>query len=316
MDQSKVIAGTSSYEEKDSWNLRNGDFTDRQYYKISIVPEYIYSLSQNEVITYKAGLAWDDTNRDKQRFSPIAEISWTRTENEKNSENIYLSYSESTQVLGYGAIGGPTDSGTFQSTRDLRRSVSKNLELGYKLNRDEWKLNGAIFHRWDNDLVDWTFDSTFREQFKDYRKARPVDIKTFGLEIIASRRWDKVEAIGSYASLHKNEDYADPSVLGSFYALNFPEHRATLGLIWDPTDALQIRVDNEWREQRQNVMRTFKNSANHSVFSHFAASYYPKRFEDLELFVAFEKPWEKDFQEIPGIAAKGDQFSFGATYSW
>jgi hypothetical protein len=316
MDQSKVIAGTSSYEEKDSWNLRNGDFTDRQYYKISIVPEYIYSLSQNEVITYKAGLAWDDTNRDKQRFSPIAEISWTRTENEKNSENIYLSYSESTQVLGYGAIGGPTDSGTFQSTRDLRRSVSKNLELGYKLNRDEWKLNGAIFHRWDNDLVDWTFDSTFREQFKDYRKARPVDIKTFGLEIIASRRWDKVEAIGSYAYLHKNEDYADPSVLGSFYALNFPEHRATLGLIWDPTDALQIRVDNEWREQRQNVMRTFKNSANHSVFSHFAASYYPKRFEDLELFVAFEKPWEKDFQEIPGIAAKGDQFSFGATYSW
>ena len=39
-------------------------------------------------------------------------------------------------------------------------------------------------------------------------------------------------------------------------------------------------------------------------------------YEEMEIFVAFEKPWEKDFQEIPGIAPRGDQFSFGATYSW
>ena len=195
--------------EEPEWNLRNGYFTDRQYYKISIVPEYKHSLNQNEVITYKAGVAWDDTNRDKQRFSPIAEISWTRTENEKNSENIYLSYSESTQVLGYGAIGGPTNSGTFRSTRDLRRSVSKNLEFGYKINKDKWKLNTSIFHRRDNDLVDWTYDSNWTK----YRKANHVDIKTFGVEIIASRQWDNFEAICSYAYLEKSEDYADPSVL-------------------------------------------------------------------------------------------------------
>lgn len=309
MDQSKV---DDNYTEKPKLNLRNGDFTDRQYYKISIVPEYRYSLSQNEVMTYKAGVAWDDTNRDKQRFSPIAEISWTRTENEKNSENIYLSYSESTQVLGYGAIGGATDSGTFRSTRDLRRSVSKNLELGYKLARDAWKLNTAIFQRWNDDLVDWTFDSNWTK----YRKANHVDIKTFGVEIIASRQWDNFEAICSYAYLEKSEDYTDPSVLGSFYALNYPEHRITIGAIWNPIDSIELRMDNEWREQRDNLVRREKGSPDRASFSHLAASYYPQRFQDLELFVAFEKPWEKDFQEIPGIAAKGDQFSFGATYSW
>jgi len=309
MDQSKVVG---NYTEEPGWNLRNGYFTDRKYYKISLVPEYRHSLDQNEEITYKAGFSWDDTNRDKQRFSPIAEISWTKIENQNDLKNIYLSYSESTQVLGYGAIGGPTNSGTFRSTRDLRRSVSKNLEIGYKVSRDEWKLNTAIFHRWDDDLIDWTFDSNWTK----YRKANHVDIKTIGFEVIASRQWNNFEAICSYAYLKKNEDYADPSILGSFYALNYPEHRITLGAIWNPIDSIELRIDNEWREQSDNLVRREKGSPNRSTFSHFAASYYPQRFEDLELFVAFEKPWEKDFQEIPGIAAKGDQFSFGATYTW
>ena len=309
MDKSKVIGG---YLEKPTWNLKNGDFSDRQYYKISLVPEYRHALGDEEEITLKAGASWDDTNRDKQRLSPIAEISWTRIENEKRSENIYLSYSESTQVLGYGAIGGPTDSGTFRSTRNLRRSVSKNLETGYKITRGKWKLNTAIFQRWDDDLVDWTYDN----DWETYRKANHVDITTFGLEIIASREWTNLEAIGSYAYLEKNENYSDSSIWGSFYALNYPEHRATFGLIWNPFDSIEVRIDNEWRQQRENIIRVIQDSPKQSTFSHFAASYYPKGFKDLELFVAYEKPWEKDFQEIPGIAPKGDQFSFGLTYNW
>ena len=309
MDNSKVIGG---YLEKPTWNLKNGNFTDRQYYKVALIPEYRHALGDDEEITLKAGASWDDTNRDKQRFSPIAEISWTRIENKQRSENIYLSYSESTQVLGYGAIGGPTNSGTFRSTRDLRRSVSKNLETGYKITRNKWKLNTAIFHRWDDDLVDWTYDI----DWETYRKANHVDITTFGLEIIASREWDNLEAIGSYAYLEKNENYSDSSIWGSFYALNYPEHRATFGLIWNPFDSIEVRIDNEWRQQRENIIRVIQGSPKQSTFSHFAASYYPKGFKDLELFVAYEKPWEKDFQEIPGIAPRGDQFSFGLTYNW
>jgi hypothetical protein len=309
MDNSKVIGG---YLEKPTWNLKNGNFTDRQYYKVALIPEYRHALGDDEEITLKAGASWDDTNRDKQRFSPIAEISWTRIENKQRSDNIYLSYSESTQVLGYGAIGGPTNSGTFRSTRDLRRSVSKNLETGYKITRNKWKLNTAIFHRWDDDLVDWTYDI----DWETYRKANHVDITTFGLEIIASREWDNLEAIGSYAYLEKNENYSDSSIWGSFYALNYPEHRATFGLIWNPFDSIEVRIDNEWRQQRENIIRVIQGSPKQSTFSHFAASYYPNEFKDLELFVAYEKPWEKDFQEIPGIAPRGDQFSFGLTYNW
>jgi hypothetical protein len=75
-------------------------------------------------------------------------------------------------------------------------------------------------------------------------------------------------------------------------------------------------VDNEWRKQRENIIRQDTGAPNKSTFSHFAASYYPPELDDLELFLAYDKPWEKEFQDIPGIAPRGDQFSFGATYSW
>ena len=79
---------------------------------------------------------------------------------------------------------------------------------------------------------------------------------------------------------------------------------------------MQIRIDNEWRQQRENEIRHDTGAPNKSILSHFAASYYPSAFDELELFVAFDKPWEKEFQDIPGIAPRGDQFSFGLTYSW
>jgi len=292
--------------------LNQGNFIDREYYKITFLPEYKYALSDDEKITYKGGISLDDSNRDKQRFSPLAEVSWTRSDGGQEFESAYLSYSESTQVLGYGAIGGPTSSGTFQSTLDLNRSISKNLEIGINLKRKSWSFDSAIFHRWDEDLVDWTYSNTSPNS----RKANHADINTFGFEIIASHQWDNFQAICSYSYLEKEENYKDLNVDGSFYALNYPEHRATLGLIWDPIDTLQIRVDNEWREQRENIIRQNTGAPNKSTFSHLAASYFPPKFEDLELFLAYDKPWEKDFQDIPGIAPRGDQFSFGATYSW
>jgi hypothetical protein len=47
-----------------------------------------------------------------------------------------------------------------------------------------------------------------------------------------------------------------------------------------------------------------------------AASYYPAQLDDFEIFVAFEKPWDEEFQDIPGTPGRGDQFSLGATYRW
>ena len=52
------------------------------------------------------------------------------------------------------------------------------------------------------------------------------------------------------------------------------------------------------------------------MYSHLAASYYPSQLDDLEIFMAYDKPWDEDFQDVPGTPGRGDQFSLGLTYSW
>jgi hypothetical protein len=309
IDEDKAInyAGQFSGDEIRSTKLENS-FTDRSYYKLSIVPEYIHTLGNQEELIYKFGASLDDTNRDNSKVSPIAEIGWKKTDTNGRFEHAYLSYAQSTKVLGYGAIGG-SPSGLFASDPDLLREISKNIELGYTVKESDWSMKGALFYRWDNDLVDWTYDSNNTNA----RSAKNVDIETLGIEIIVSRTWDKLQTIASYSYLHKDEDYKEATIDASFYALNFPEHRATLGFIWNPNDLLEIRIDNEWREQEANPLR---EGPSNTINSHLSASYYPADLNDLEVFVAFDKPWNEEFQDIPGTHGRGDQFSIGATYSW
>ena len=309
IDENTAInyAGQFTGDKISSTKLENS-FTDRSYYKIIIVPEYIRSLGNHEELTFKFGASLDDTNRDDSDVSPVAEISWKRTDKQGRSKHAYISYAESTKVLGYGAIGG-SPSGLFASDPDLLREISKNIELGYTVKEADWSMKGALFYRWDNDLVDWTYDSNNTNA----RSAKNVDIETAGIEIIASRTWNKLQTIASYSYLHKDEDYKDSTIDGSFYALNFPEHRATLGLIWNPNDLWEIRIDNEWREQQANPLR---EGPSNTLNSHLAASYYPAHLNDIEVFVAFDKPWAEEFQDIPGTPGRGDQFSFGLTYNW
>ena len=294
-------------DEIESSSLENGSFTSRNYYKVTILPEYFYELSEKESISFKFGSSWDDTNRNKARFSPIAEIERINEYSNGGSVRSYLSYSEALQFIGYGAIGGSETSGLFRSNHNLKVEKSKNLEFGHQINGLEWNLRAAVFYRWDDDLVDWAYVGT------GARSAENVDIETTGLEIVASRNWDNFSAVSSYGFLDKGEDYGNLVTDGSFYALNYPEHRLTFGLIWDPVDYIEFRVDNEWRQQRQNELR---KGADRSMYSHFAVSYYPSQFDDLEMFMAYDKPWDEDFQDVPGTPGRGDQFSLGFTYSW
>ncbi|MBT4224374.1 MAG: TonB-dependent receptor [Opitutae bacterium] len=294
-------------DEIESSVLEVGKFTDRTYYKLSIVPEYRRDLNKQKSLRFRAGLSYDDTNRNESKISPIAEISWLTEDIKGESDRTYISYAETTQVVGYGGIGGSETSGLFRSNHDLDRETSQNLEVGHSLNRTEWSLDSALFYRWDDNLVDWVYSGS------GARAAENVDIKTIGLEIIATRYWDKLEGIASYSYLHKNEDYGNPAVIGSFYALNYPEHRATLGFIFHANEQLEIRLDNEWREQKENALRSGPKDA---LYSHVGISYYPSQIEDLEVFFALDKPWDDTFQELPGTPGRSEQLSLGINYRW
>ena len=295
-------------DDIESTTLEN-NFTSRDYYNISVVPEYRTQLNTNESITVRLGGAFDDTNRDEDRLSFVGDFNWYTQTGDNASRNLYLSYAEATQVAGYTAVGGSTTSGLFRSNNQLQREVSKNLELGASFDEQSWKVDTAVFYRWDNELTDWTysFDST------SARSANPVDIETLGFELIAIKRFDNADVVASYTYLDKSEDYGIEGVDASFYALNYPPHRVTLGLVWFATDTVEVRIDNEWRKQETNALRNGSDSA---FFSHVTLTYSPAQIEGLNLVLAVDNFWDERFEEIPGTPGRGEQYSATVTYFW
>jgi vitamin B12 transporter len=295
-------------DDIESTTLEN-NFTSRHYYKFSVLPEYRIDLSSDRQLTYRLGATFDDTNRDDSETSLIGDITLNTINADDTSQTVYLSYAQATQVAGYTAIGGSNTGGLFRSNYDLERETTKNIELGLALDRDTWHLDSAIFYRQDDGLTDWTysFNST------SARTANSVDIKTLGLELLAIKRLDNAEIITSYTFLNKSEDYGAADIDASFYALNYPDHRVTLGIIWRPMDIVEVRVDNEWRKQEENTLR---NSDDDALFTHITLKISPSQFKGLDIMLAADNLWDESFEEIPGTPGRGEQYTISATYHW
>ena len=295
-------------DEIESTTLEN-NFTSRTYYKLSVLPEYKIDLKQNQLLILRLGAAFDDTNRDDSELSLIGDISLNTQNSDGSEQTVYLSYAQASQVAGYTAIGGSDQGGLFRSNYNLERETTKNLELGYLIQEQTWQLNSAVFYREDNNLVDWTFsfDSS------SARFANPVDIDATGVEFFATKYFDTTELIASYTYLNKSENYGDADIDASFYALNFPDHRVTLGAIWTPNDLIEMRVDNEWRKQHENALRNGKDTA---LFTQLSLKITPTVINNLFITLAADNVWDESFEEIPGTPGRGEQYTLSATYSW
>ncbi len=212
-------------------------------------------------------------------------------------------------MAGYTAIGGSDSGGLFRSNYNLGRETTKNLELGLALNQDTWRLDSAIFYRQDIDLTDWTYrlDST------SARSANAVDIDTLGIELLAMKHFETADIITSYTFLNKSEDYGTADIDASFYALNYPDHRVTLGVIWRPINIVEIRIDNEWRKQEENTLR---NGDDNALFTHLTLKFSPEQLKGLDIIMAVDNLWNESFEEVPGTPGRGDQYTISATYSW
>jgi len=295
-------------DEIESTTLEN-NFTSRHYYKVSVLPEYQMDLQDDQQLAFRLGATFDDTNRDDSQVSLIGDITWNTITADDTSQTIYLSYAQASQVAGYTAIGGSNSGGLFRSNYDLERETTKNTELGLALDSETWHLDSAIFYRQDDDLTDWTYSLSSTSA----RSANPVDIDTLGLEILAIKRLENAEIITSYTFLKKSEDYGAADIDASFYALNYPDHRVTLGIVWRPTEIIEVRVDNEWRKQQENILR---NGDDDALFSHLTFTISPAQFAGLDIIIAADNLWDESFEEVPGTPGRGEQYSISATYHW
>jgi hypothetical protein len=287
-----------------STSLTFGRFRTRDYYKVTFVPQRDFAVAAGR-LNLRAGFSFDDTNRDKSALSPIVEAALTRADGTR----LYVQYAETTQVPTYTALNSNPSAGLFRGNSALGRETSRNLEAGVAFKHEAWSFEGAVFHRWDDDLVDWTF-----RRGVTARTANAVDIGTLGVEFVAVRLTARCDFVLGYTFLHKDADYGTAAVDASFYALNFAKHRLTAAVTARLGGGFELRVDNEYRLQEANLLRV---AGGDRAFLTSAGLYYlPPRLRGLELSVMVDNLWNDDFQEVPAVPAARRQFSAGATYRW
>ncbi len=287
-----------------STSLIYGSFSSRDFLKLALIPEYTTDTVHGSV-TLRAGVTYDDTNRDTSAVSPVVEISLKRS----SGLRLYAQYAESTQVPTYTAINSNPSAGLFRGNPNLGRETSRNLEAGAEFTYDSWTVQAAVFQRWDEELVDWTF-----RQGVSARTANPVDTVTTGFEIVAATRTPRYDMILGYTCLDKESDYGAATIAASFYALNFANHRFTAAIVVRPVTGLELRFDNEYRIQEENPLRVI--GGNEAFLSSVGVYWLPKSLRGLELSARMDNLWDSDFQEVPAVPAARRQFSVGATYHW
>jgi vitamin B12 transporter len=290
-----------------STDLTYGDFTSRNYLKLSLVPTIDISLSGNRMVRARIGASLDSSNRDSNAVSPVAAVRLKTTT--AGGDNFYeLEYVSTSQLPGYTALNS-RPAGLFGGNPDLGREKAKQLSLSYRRESLSWSGSASLFYRDDSDLVDWTYstDTPFS------RQANPVDLDVLGLELLVNRQWNSLGLFAGYTYLDKDENYGMAVVDASFYALNYARHRATLAIQYFITQRLELRMDNEYRVQKDNPLRTTRDTA---YLVSLALVFRPENIDGLGLTLGADNLTDSDYQFFPGTPAVGRQLSFSAAYRW
>ena len=293
-----------------STSLVYGGFKSRTYSKAGLLPEKSWILDTTSRLVAKAGLTYDDTNRDGSAFSPAAEVSRIDNHGVAGVDRYYFSYAKTTQVPTYTALKSSPSGGLFRGKANLGRESAHNLELGWSETHGVWSVRSAVFYRRDHGLVDWTYSFASPA----VRSANAVDIDTFGFEGVATYTTSRLKIVLGYTFLDKSSDYRGALVDASFYAMNFAKHRLTAAVVAQLGAGFELRMDNAARIQEDNRLRAI--GGDETVISSVGIFYLPKAIRGLEVSLSADNLWASNFQEVPAVPASGRQLVAGVTYRW
>jgi len=300
-----------------STSLIYGPFMTRRYYKLGLVPEKTWTIDAADRLVLKGGATYDDTNRDRASLSPLVEISRETTLPGGGTRRLYASYSRCSEVPTYTALNSSATSGLFRGNPTLGRTASHNLELGASTPLDGWQVQTAVFWRYDDRLVDWTFRNGDYAAAggKIARTANPVDIATTGFEAMLRRSWSNLDLVFGYTALTKRANYGSATIDASFYALNYPRQRLTAAVVARLGGGFELRLDNEARVQAANVLRGV-NASNEALTSAASLSYRPATLPQLGFSLQVDNLWNTEFEEVPAVPAPRRQATAGVEYVW
>ena len=289
-----------------STDLTNGDFTDRTYVTLTVLPSFDFDLDSGK-LTLRAGATVDYSNRDSNAVSPLVGITLARS-SARGETSVTVEYTATSQLPGYTALkSNPT--GLFGGNPSLGREKAKQLSIGVTRDTESWRWRATIFSRRDDNLVDWTYATG--APFA--RQANPVDIDVLGFEAFTTREWREFALTAGYVFLDKDADYGAALVDASFYALNFARHRATLAMRYRFAERFELRIDNEYRRQEDNPLRDGDDA---TFLAALSINWKPRSPDGLDVALVIDNVTDSEYQPFPGTPAAGRQVSLSAAYTW
>jgi hypothetical protein len=108
--------------------------------------------------------------------------------------------------------------------------------------------------------------------------------------------------------------YLGPYEQASFYALNYARERFTAAVIARLTPTLELRWDNELRDQEPDILRT--DGGNEAYHTSLGLTWRPVALRGFELTLQADNLTNSAYQAIPGVPAAGHQYSFGVSKAW
>jgi vitamin B12 transporter len=290
-----------------STDLTYGDFNSRSYLSFSLAPGKQWALGSGSILALKAGIRADLSNRDENALMPLFSLSLEQPAD--TGLNRYgLEFTRTSQLPGYTALNS-RPGGLFGGNANLGREYANTLTAAYTHERDNWYAKISGFYRQDSDLVDWTYqqDAPFT------RQANAVDIDVTGLEGLVSWHSEQLQIVGGYTWLDKDADYGSAQVDASFYALNYARHRVTLALVYTPVPQIDIRLDNEYRRQQDNLLRSGDSNA---YIASLSGSWKLRSNPAVRISLIADNLTDSEFQEFPGTPPMGRQVSLGIGVDW
>lgn len=295
-------------DELESSSLIFGRYRTRTLTTFALVPEKTWTASDTSRTSIRAGIAFEDTNRDDGAWSPVVEVAriWPAAPVIRKAQ---VSYAKTSQVPTYTALNSSASAGLFRGNASLGREKSHALEAGIEGVFHGWMAQAAVFWRRDDALVDWTF-----RRGVTARTANAVDVDVGGFEAVARRSWTACDLVIGYTALTKDADYRGAAVDASFYALNYARHRLTAAFTVRLGHGFELRVDNVARLQADNLLRVVGGDKALSTAASLA--YRPRAVRGLEFSVSVDNLWDTDFQDVPAVPAAPRQISGGVSYAW
>lgn len=290
-----------------STDLTEGTFTDRSYLTLSVVPSFLIDLDGDRTVTLRVGATADISSRDSNKVLPLLGLGVSKS-NGAAITSFDFDWASTSQVPGYTVLNS-RPAGLFGGNSSLGREEARQMTVSLSRTSERWQGSVAAFHRADIDLVDWTFSTG--APFA--RQANAVDIDVLGVELLLAARWESLEVAAGYTYLDKDADYGAALVDASFYALNFARHRATLAIRYRLAEPLELRIDNEYREQADNPLRT---SSSNTYLASLGIAWEPPQGSGIGVALTIDNLTDSDYQPFPGTPAMGRQFSLSASYSW